>query len=96
MKNEVCDKLIHRENRVEDGSSYTYELTYREASEVAAFRLPLYSVKVTMTTSDGRCREATARDIFSNRAKARDFFDMLVRNLATPIDLGYVVEDELG
>ena len=96
MKNELLEKTIRREDHEDCGNKYTYELTLREADEVAAFRLPLYSIKISMTDTDGNQREANARDIFSNGAKAESFFNKIVRNLATPIDLVYILEDEIG
>ena len=96
MSSRICDKLIRRENREEAGNKYTYELTLREADEVAAFGLPLYSIRISMTRVEGDQRETNARDVFSNGEKACAFFDKLVRNLATPIDLVYILEDEIG
>lgn len=96
MKNKLCDRIIRREDREESGNKYSYELTIREADEVAAFRLALYSIKISMTDAEGNEREANARDVFSNGDKARIFFDKIVRNLATPIDLVYILEDEMG
>ena len=96
MKNKICDKLIRREERECCGIKYIYELTSREADAVAAFRLPLYSIKISMTAPDQNPREANARDVFSSLEKATTFFDKIVRNLATPIDLIYILEDEIG
>ena len=67
----------------------------REGEGVADFRLPLYSIRVDMTDKHGNRRQANARDVFSNIDKAAEFFDKLVRNLATPIDLAYILEDEM-
>lgn len=96
MRNEICDKLIRRENLVDGDYSYTYELTSRAGDAVATYGLPLYSVRICMTDGDGKSREANAKDIFSNHEKAETFFNKLVRNLATPIDLVYILEDEIG
>jgi hypothetical protein len=96
MKKKICDKLIRREERRDEGYLYTYELTGREGSCVATWGLPLYSIRITLTDPSGGCREANARDVFSNIEKSKAFFDKLVNNLATPIDLIYVIEDEIG
>jgi hypothetical protein len=96
MKNKLYEQLIRKVEREADGFFYTYELTCREADEVAAFRLPLYSIHISLCDSEGYHRQSTAKDIFSNLAKAESFFDKIVRNLATPIDLMYVLEDEIG
>jgi hypothetical protein len=96
MRHKLCDRLIRRVEREAEGFSYIYELSCREADEVAAFRLPLYSIRIILTDPDGARREANARDILSSREKAERFFDKIVRNLATPIDLMYVLEDEIN
>ena len=44
----------------------------------------------------GNNRQADARDIFSDKEDAEAFFDKIVRNLATPIDLAYILEDEFA
>lgn len=96
MRNKICDKLIRREERRDEGYLYTYELTSREGDAVATFGLPLYSIHITLTDPSGNCREANAKDVFSNVEKSKEFFDKLVKNLATPIDLIYILEDEIG
>jgi hypothetical protein len=48
-----------------------------------------------MTDAQGNTRRADARDVFSCREKAVAFFEKIVRNLATPIDLNYIIEDEM-
>ena len=44
----------------------------------------------------GKRWNAKTRELFSEGNKAKAFFDKLVRNLATPIDLAYIVEDEFA
>ncbi len=95
MKQGLCDKIVTREERKSEGYLYTYELTVREGERTADWRLPLYSVKIKMTDNEGKSSQREARDLFTCPKRAREFFDKLVRNLATPIDLGYVVEDEV-
>lgn len=95
MKQGLCDKVVTREERAADGCLYTYELTMRQGERTVDWRLPLYSVKVKMTDAEGKSSQREARDLFTCPKRARAFFDKLVRNLATPIDLGYVVEDEI-
>ena len=95
MNYKVCDKLIRKEERQDGENIYSYELLMREGDTVADFRLPLYSIRVDMTDKYGHKRQANARDVFSSIDKAIDFFDKIVRNLATPIDLAYILEDEM-
>ena len=83
------------EEREDEGYFYTYELLLRRGVRTDDYGLPLYSVRISMTDSDGHKSQREATDVFSDGSKATNFFDRLVRNLATPIDLGYVVEDEV-
>lgn len=95
MAKRLFNNIISKEERSDNDYSYTYELILREGERTDDWRLPLYSVKVSMTDTQGNRTEREARDVFSDRGRAKDFFDKLVKNLATPIDLGYVVEDEV-
>lgn len=95
MKNVLSEQVVKKEVRSDGEFFYTYELVLREGMRTADFRLPLYSVKVSMTDDKGRKSQKVVNDIFSNREHAFSFFERLVTNLATPIDLGYVVEDEV-
>ena len=49
-----------------------------------------------MTDSNGVSSSADVTDAFADASRATRFYDMLVRNMATPIDLPYVLEDETG
>ncbi len=95
MKNKLLSNIISKEERSDGGHSYTYELILRQGERTDDWRLPLYSVRISMTDRLGNRTEREAKDVFSDGGRAKDFFDRLVRNLATPIDLGYVVEDEV-
>ena len=95
MKQKILHNVVMREDRQSDGFSYTYELILREGIRMADFRLPLYSIRISMTDADGNKSQREATDVFTDSTRATEFFDRLVRNLATPIDLGYVVEDEV-
>ncbi len=79
-----------------DGATYVYTLFSKPGSRVADYGLTLYSVEIRMTDRDGRYTESALEDIFSDHKKAFRFFDKLVKNLATPIDLPYILEDEIG
>ena len=95
MAKSLLEKVVKREERADGGFIYTYELILREGMRTADWRLPLYSIKVSMTDGAGRRTHREATDVFTNKEKAFGLFEKLVRNLATPIDLGYVVEDEV-
>ena len=87
--------VIKKEEIADGGYSYTYELLLRRGVRTADFGLPLYSIKISMTDPSGNTSQREANDVFANSNQATQFFDKLVRNLATPIDLCYVVEDEV-
>lgn len=90
-------KTVRTEVREVDGIKYRYELTRRENRSVAGYGIPLYSFAVAMEFTDtGHRTVGNTSDLFSDSGKAMRFFDKLVSNLATPIDLAYIVEDELG
>lgn len=90
-----CYNVVKKEDKQEGGYSYTYELLLRRGVKTADFGLPLYSVRISMTDLNGKKSFREATDLFADDIQATEFFDRLVRNLATPIDLGYVVEDEV-
>ena len=89
------EELIREERRRDSGYEYTYRLTSRESPFVASYRLALYSVSVELRFPDGKVTEGRTGDLFHDIGKAIVFFNKLVKNLVTPIDLAYVVEDEL-
>ena len=89
------DTVIRSEVRESEGRLYKYELVMTESDRGTSFKLPLYSVRVEYMDADGVSTEARAHDIFADVGKAIIFFERIVENLATPIDLPYVVEDEL-
>ena len=95
MKHKIFNNVILKEEKADGGYSYTYELILREGAKTADFGLSLYSIRISMTDTNGNHSHREATDVFSDRSKAIEFFERLVRNLATPIDLGYVVEDEV-
>lgn len=95
MKQNICDTVIRREIREAEGFRYTYELILREGDKTADWGLTLYSVKISMVDEKGETSEREARDLFTSQDQALEFYNKLVRNLATPLNLGYVVEDEL-
>ena len=86
--------IVRSEIRREDGIEYEYTLTVSESDKTASFRLPLYSIRVAMTTADGQRREAELKDAIRSPRTAFSFFNRIVDNLATPIDLPFVYDDE--
>lgn len=94
-KTVLTDSVIKREIREVDGARYTYSLIMTESNKVASYRLPLYSIEIEMTDCSGQVTNARAREIFADVGKALSFFKMLAENLATPLNLPYIVEDEI-
>ena len=95
MSKDAFDKVIQKEERSADGYFYSYQLIERKGMSMANFGMRLYSITVSMTDADGRVRTGEAKDVFSSKKKATKFFEHIVKNLATPIDLKYVIEDEM-
>lgn len=89
------DVVIRKETKEANGAKYNYELIMRKSSKLVCFRLPLYSIKVEMTDTLGESTSAETGELFSDVGKAIAFFEKLVKYLATPINLAYIVEDEL-
>lgn len=96
QKEKTTDTVIRCDARCEEGFSYKYELIMKEGEGVASWRIPLYSIKVHLTDRNGKCTSADIKDVFADLGKAIIFYERLVRNLATPIDLAYILEDEIS
>ena len=87
-------KIVRCDRRTEEGILYEYTLLSSRSSKVASFQLPLYSIRVKMT-KDGESTEKSLDEIFADIGKASVFYEKLVDNLATPIDLPYILEDKI-
>lgn len=90
-KNNVIKRVV----READGSHYRYLLVMSESNKVASYKLPLYSIEVEMTDPEGNRTHARTKELFADVGKALSFFKKLTDNLATPINLPYIVEDEM-
>ena len=96
MKREKIKTEIIKEDKIErDGCEYRYTLECKKSMKVASYRLPLYSVKICFKSEDGDSTECSSGELFTDVGRALVFYRRLVDNLATPIDLPYIVEDEL-
>ena len=96
METKVKSKttLIRREVLEKGGTLYKYELQMKDR-KCDNQPMPLYLISIEMALEDGSATYAETGEIFANVNKAIQFFDKLVNNLATPIDLPYVIEDEI-
>lgn len=95
-KSQITEKIVKREICEKDGATYSYSLLVNESNSVASYRLPLYSFAIEMTDADGKKTNAETHDLFADVGKALVFFRKLVDNLATPLNLPYILEDEMG
>lgn len=88
------NKIIKDVTKAECGIIYRYILSAKKSEQVASFNLPLYSIEIIMT-KDGEVTRNVAKEIFADIGKAISFFEKLANNLATPIDLPYILEDRI-
>ena len=96
MKRERTRSEIIKEDRItRDGCDYHYTLECKKSTKVASYRLPLYSVKICFKGKEGDETECSSGELFTDVGRALVFYRRLVDNLATPINLPYIVEDEL-
>ena len=94
MKNcEINGELIRRDEKSDEFNKYSYELLVRRGNEVANFRLPLYSVRVSMTDAYGNRTVKGLADAFADENRAISFYELAVKNLATPLNLPFILED---
>ena len=94
-KTVVKDTVIKKDVREADGARYCYTLIMSESNKVASYKLPLYSIEIEMTDADGNVTNAKTKEIFADVGKAISFFRKLSENLATPLNLLYILEDEM-
>ena len=94
MKTKEKNTLIRREFVENEDVLYKYELLMNERQR-GTNCARLYFISVEMTLVDGSVTYSETGEIFADVGKAIAFFDRMVKNLATPIDLPYVLEDEI-
>lgn len=58
----TCDTLIRREEREADGYGYLYEIVMRRGEGVACFRIPLYTVRVSLRQPSGEVTSSEVSD----------------------------------
>ncbi len=80
-----------RETIIASGG-YTYKYTLSAAKGADA----MYSLKIVMRGDEGDSRSNTASVAISDGGRAIAFYNKLVRNLATPSNLQYCIEDEFS
>ena len=94
-KTVMRETVIKREVKEVDGMVYRYALMVSESNKVASYKLPLYSIEIELTDENGNVTHARTRELFADVGKALSFFKKLSENLATPLNLPYILEDEM-
>ena len=92
QNNHTIIEICHRET---DDGSYTYTLYYVDSIRTASMGIRLYSISVEFVDCEGTRGFAEAKEFFADKGKAMEFFHRLVNGLATPLNLPYIIEDEL-
>ena len=95
MRDKTQTEIVRYREVELDGAKYHYELIMKKSKKVISYRLPLYSIYVRMRDKDGNETDAQITDVFSDIGKAIVFFQKIVDNLVTPIDLPYIFEDQI-
>lgn len=95
IKEKSLKTVIRDESIEKDGCSYRYKLLMSKSHKVASYLIPLYSIEIEMKDSRGQITECSVENVFSDIGKAVVFYERMINNLATPIDLPYIVEDEI-
>lgn len=96
MKNiaKPTEKIIKIDVREVDGAIYTYRLTESMPRKIGKLSIPLYSIYIEMKRGS-ETDENSIKDIFADVGKALTFYSTLLKHLATPIDLHYILEDRI-
>jgi hypothetical protein len=92
----AMEEIIRQVSIHNNESEYRYFLIKRKSENVSSFRLPLYSIRIELEASSGKTSRHELTNVFASESKANSFFDKLVKNLATPLNLPYVFEDEMS
>ena len=98
MKNTTDNEavLIKCERRECELGTLEYKIHMTPGRMIANYNLELYSISITLTDENGKESFSEVREIFASYRSAERFLRMLSENLATPIELIYIVEDELS
>ncbi len=96
MQSKLVEEMIIKEKQIntEDGK-YIYTIKSSIGLGTASYGIRLYTITIEFIRADGARSYAEAKEYFSNKEKAYSFFDRLVKYLATPINLPYILEDEM-
>ncbi len=88
-------KSVIKEDVICDGEyRYIYRLYENAARKIGKASLTLYSIEIEMECEEV-CSKSEISEIFADVGKALTFYNSLVENLVTPINLHYVLEDSI-
>ena len=87
--------VLKTENRENEECKYFYRLSIIEQQNLTSANL--YEIYITLSSNNSEIVQTSHSEIvhFSTDETANDFFEMLVKNLVTPLDLPYVIADEI-
>ena len=88
------EKIIKEDIREYDGAVFLYRLTEGYPKKIGRLTIPLYSIYIEMS-KNGECSKSSVNEVFADVGKALSFYNSLLENLATPIDLHYILEDKI-
>ena len=88
------EKIIKEDIRECDGAIFLYRLTEGYPKKIGRLTIPLYSIYIELN-KNGECSKSSVNEIFADVGKALSFYHSLLENLATPIDLHYILEDRI-
>ena len=95
MKNKGKLPVIIREDtREKDEYTYIYRLIESPPRTIGRLTVSFYSISIEMTDGENKS-ESKLTDLFADVGKALAFYHSLVGNLASPIDLNYILEDKI-
>ena len=93
MKPDCRERNVIKSRKIiENDTAYQYDLILFEGETTASFGIKLYEISIEMQTKLSRTAYKSG-GLFSSEEKALSFFDMIIKNRVTPIDLPYVIED---
>ena len=92
MRHKAMPKQETIRETIVASNGYIYKYTLSVGND----KNSMYSLKVVMRGEGGDVHSSTASVVLSDGGRAIAFYNKLVKNLATPANLQYCIEDELS
>ena len=83
---------LRKEKREFQDSIYNYELSAENTDDFK--KSTCYGISIELICNGGKTT-CFKKQKFKNEEKATEFFNMIVENLVTPLNLPYVIKDEI-